>query len=96
MEFPSSEGHSFFRLSMPMQLWHQPIPVALLAVAWADMAGFVGQDVLGLLQGVGVFVNDGVVAGSLFVLGPTYRPRLPLCTTGRYVWEEEGKQVIRR
>lgn len=44
-------------------------PSRVVAVAWTDMAGFVGQDALGLVQGVGVFVDDGVVAASFAAFG---------------------------
>jgi len=33
------------------------------------MAGAVGQDFAGLVQGVGVLVDDGVVAASIAVFG---------------------------
>lgn len=38
------------------------------------MEVFVGQDLFDLVQGEGVFMNDGVVAGSFFVFGdPQWR-----------------------
>lgn len=47
------------------QLW----PVAVAVGVGLDMAGAVGQDLAGLVQGVGVLVDDGVVAAGVAVFG---------------------------
>lgn len=44
-------------------------PVAVAVGVGLDMAGAVGQDLAGLVQGVGVFVDDGVVAAGVPVFG---------------------------
>lgn len=44
-------------------------PVAVAVGVGLDMAGAVGQDLAGLVQGVGVLVDDGVVAASIAVFG---------------------------
>jgi hypothetical protein len=56
-------------VSMPIQVRNQPIPISLAKAAGLNQPRLVGQDLFGLLQGVGVFVDDGVVAGGLFVFG---------------------------
>lgn len=44
-------------------------PVAVAVSIGLDMAGAVGQDLAGLLQGVRVLVDDGVVAAGVVVFG---------------------------
>lgn len=44
-------------------------PVGVAVGVGLDMAGAVGQDLAGLVQGVGVLVNDGVVAAGVAVFG---------------------------
>jgi len=42
-------------------------PVAVALGVGLDMAGAVGQDLAGLVQGVGVLVDDGVVVACVTV-----------------------------
>lgn len=44
-------------------------PVAVAVGVGLDMAGAVSQDLAGLAQGVGVLVDDGVVAAGVAVFG---------------------------
>lgn len=44
-------------------------PVGVAVGVGLDMAGAVGQDLAGLVQGVGVLVDDGVVAADVVVFG---------------------------
>lgn len=44
-------------------------PVAVAVGVGLDMVGAVGQDLAGLVQGVGVFVDDGVEAAGVTVFG---------------------------
>ena len=44
-------------------------PVAIAVGVGLDMAGAVGQDLTGLVQGVRVLVDDGVVAAGVAVFG---------------------------
>jgi len=50
-------------------MWNDPVPISPAEAAGLNQSRLVGQDAFGLLQGEGVFVDDGVVAGGLFVFG---------------------------
>jgi hypothetical protein len=54
---------------MTLQMRNDPVPISPAVATWLNQPRLVGQDVFGLLQGEGVFVDDGVVAGGLFVFG---------------------------
>lgn len=54
---------------MSIQMRNDPIPIFSPKAAGLNQSRLVGQDVFGLLQGEGVFVDDGVVAGGLFMFG---------------------------
>lgn len=57
------------RFGLSAQVGDQLGPVAVAMGVGLDMAGTVGQDLAGLVQGVGVLVDDGVVAASVTVFG---------------------------
>jgi len=51
------------------QVGDQLGPVGIAVGVGLDMACAVGQDLAGLVQGIGVFVDDGVVAAGVAVFG---------------------------
>lgn len=57
------------RLGLAAQVGDQLGPVAIAVSVGLDMAGAFGQDLAGLVQGVRVLVDDGVVAAGIAVLG---------------------------
>lgn len=55
------------RLGFAAQMGDQLGPVAIAVGVGLDMVGAVGQDLAGLVQGIGVLVDDGVVAAGVAV-----------------------------
>lgn len=55
------------RFGLAAQVGDQLGPVAVAVGVRLDMVGAVGQDLAGLVQGVGILVNDGVVAAGVTV-----------------------------
>lgn len=56
-------------LGLAAQVGEQLGPVAVAVGVGLDMAGAVGQDLAGLVQGVGGLVDEGVVAAGVAVFG---------------------------
>lgn len=57
------------RFGLAAQVGDKFGPVAVAVGVGLDMAGAVGQDLAGLVQGVRVLMNDGVVAAGVAVFG---------------------------